>query len=336
MVRHRLLLTVPVLCLCAAVVWVWKPAATARRGHGRPATLLTEEDALVLRWAAAVRRGDRGDAARIEAECVRRGDAVVEPLAHIADESPEIAGEVVCALGCIRCQASSAAIERICRAHARAGEASVRTAAFRALAELGGEGARSSFLRLLRDESDPDVRRVAAELAPALLRPEELSSLPPDLLALVQGDVANRAALGKLLTELSETPASSRPSADWAQYLSGAWPAAVRSLAVDRLEARADAEALDALRGTAAADDLDAALIAFAGLCRMRGHEARGIVRDLVLAAAGSRLEAMLDVLGTFGDAAYVPLVRQIEQGSGSEGLKALAHRAALRLGMRR
>ncbi len=316
-------------------MWVSLPMIRTRQAPQRASVVASESDPVVLRWAAAVRRQDRIEMARAEGELVRRGEAAVAPLARLAEESPELGPQVAQVLGRIRCTASVAALARLHRSHGVTGGAVLRAAVLRALAEIGGQGAREAFLDLLHEEPDAGVRQVAAELAPALLRPEDLASLPPDLRGPIQGDAVRREEVSKLLTELSKTPASSRSSEEWAQYLSPACPLAGRLIAVERLEARADDEALDALRAGATGENLDTVAAAFGALCRLRSHGARLVVRDLVLSSPADRLAVLMDILGAYGDAAYVPLAREVEQRAQSERVKELAERAALRLELR-
>ncbi len=135
-----------------------------------------------------------------------------------------------------------------------------------------------------------------------------------------------------LLSDLSATPAADRTSREWAAYLSPTYPLAARVIAVERIETRGDDEGLHALRGTVSQGDADTSLAAFSALCRLRSNTARLVVRELLHAAPQERLPAMLDVLGTYGDQAYLPLARQVEEASVSEPMKAHARRAALRL----
>lgn len=333
--RRHLLLAFAVACLGAAGVWVSRPAGVSRRVPGPSAAGASEEDAVAWRWAAALRRQDRLEIARSERDLVQRGEAAVSPLVRAAQESPELAEEVVRVLGLLRYPASVSALRQLHREHGATRGAALRVAVLRALAEIGGQTAREAFLALLRDEVDPSVQQTAAELAPTLLRPEDLASLPPDLLRRIQGGIVQREDVSKLLMELSKTPASGRTSAEWAAYLSPVCPLAARTIAIDRLEARADPEAIQALRNAARGDDLDTAVGAFGALCRLPTNEVRVAVKDLLLSAPEERLAAMLDVLGTYGDSAYVPLARQLRDRSGSERLKELADRAALRLKLR-
>ncbi|GEM_PF-3436128 len=318
--------------LCCALVWTLRPPGVFRRRPVAPAVEMTEEEFLVRRWAAAVERKDRLETMRAESEMVRRGERVVPLLARVADGSPDLTGEVVRVLGRIRCVASVSTLQGLHRHQSASGGAALRSAILRSLAEIGGQNAREAFLALLADEPDAGVRRVALDLAGALLRPEDLAALSPDLRPAASVSLSHREETATLLADLSATPAASRASHEWAAYLSPTYPLAARSIAIERLETRADEEALDSLRKAVAEGDVDTSIGAFAALCRLRSNAARVAVRDLLHATPEERLPAMLDVLGTYGDQAYLPLARQVEEASASEPLKAHARRAALRL----
>lgn len=333
--RHLARVALSLSLLIAAWLWFAGSSGPFRRSAPPPVVELKDEDLLLRRWVDSLGRGDDTEAARVERELLRHGEAAVSWLARLVEESPELATDVVRVLGRLRCTASVGALHGIHRAHGASQGGALRTAILRALAEIGGDTARDAFLALLRDEPDPDVRKTAAALAPALLRPEEVALLPPDLRGAAQGDAVHREDVAQLIADLSKTSASKRSSAEWALYLSPLCPLAGRMIVVERLEQRADDDAIAALRKASEGQDLDTAVAAFSALCRLRRHPVRLAVKEILVSAPEDRLPSLLDVLGTYGDSVYVPLAREIEAARDSERIKALARRAALRLELR-
>jgi len=293
---------------------------------------------LLAALKSATEKSDRKVVESISLDLVREGKESVAPSLEAlkATANWNYRNALLSVLGKIRHPDAIKALEEF-YGTLRSNEGAPKIEVVRLLGRLASGLGRQALLRLLERESDPPVREEIAKILVAIgLRPEELGVLKKEERALVEKGVQGEGVLRTKLDRIAKLdPKSDATLTELTPVALGEQTTAVALAAFRKLEERDDGKAAQLLaQRVQSKPDTDAGQIiqtnALASLCRMKAAEARLCVREFVLAQEPEIRHQAISLLGSYGDAAMIPLLEQVGREAAGEDTRKWAQEAAV------